>query len=115
MLDEIDKVGADFRGDPTSALLEVLDPQQNNTFEDHYLGVQFDLSKVLFICTGNTISSIPPPLLDRMEVLRLPGYTEDEKVHIAKKYLVPRQISENGLKKSQIRINDSALRTVISK
>ncbi|HUT63465.1 MAG TPA: endopeptidase La [Anaerolineae bacterium] len=114
MLDEIDKLGADFRGDPTSALLEVLDPQQNNTFEDNYLGVPFDLSKVMFICTGNEISSIPSPLLDRMEVLRLPGYTEEEKIHIAKKYLVPRQIIENGLEKSQIRFYDGALRTVIS-
>ncbi|MFC1692847.1 endopeptidase La [Candidatus Latescibacterota bacterium] len=114
MLDEIDKVGADFRGDPTSALLEVLDPQQNHTFEDHYLGVPFDLSKVMFICTGNEIGSIPSPLLDRMEVLRLAGYTEEEKFHIARKYLIPRQISENGLKKSQISFNAGALRSIIS-
>jgi len=114
MLDEIDKVGADFRGDPTAALLEVLDPQQNSTFEDHYLGVPFDLSRVLFICTGNEIGAIPPPLLDRMEVLRLPGYTEEEKVQIARKYLVPRQIRENGLDRSRIRFSTGALRVIIS-
>lgn len=113
MLDEIDKVGADFRGDPTSALLEVLDPQQNNTFEDHYLGVAFDLSRVLFICTGNEIGSIPPPLRDRMEVISLPGYTEEEKVQIARRYLVPRQIVENGLKKGQAGFQVSALRKII--
>ena len=114
MLDEIDKVGADFRGDPTSALLEVLDPQQNDTFEDHYLGVPLDLSKVLFICTGNDISSIPAPLLDRMELIRLAGYTEEEKVQIARKYLVPRQIPENGLKKKQVKFNIGALRKIVS-
>jgi len=113
MLDEIDKVGADFRGDPTSALLEVLDPQQNDTFEDNYLGVPFDLSSVMFICTGNQIGSIPAPLRDRMEVLRLPGYTVDEKLHIARRYLVSRQINENGLKKGQIRFSDRALRIII--
>lgn len=114
MLDEIDKVGADFRGDPTSALLEVLDPQQNHTFEDNYLGVPFDLSQVMFICTGNEMSTIPGPLLDRMEVIRLPGYTEEEKLKIAQKYLVPRQLAEHGLKKNRVRINASAIRAIIS-
>lgn len=113
MLDEIDKVGADFRGDPTSALLEVLDPQQNNTFEDNYLGVPFDLSGVMFICTGNQIGSIPSPLLDRMEVLQLAGYTIEEKLHISQRYLVQRQIAENGLKKGQIRFSEGALRVII--
>ena len=113
MLDEIDKVGLDYRGDPTSALLEVLDPQQNNSFEDHYLGSPFDLSRVVFICTGNEMSSIPGPLLDRMEVIRLPGYTEEEKLHIAKRYLIQRQKKENGLKKGQISFTDGALREII--
>jgi len=114
MLDEIDKVGADFRGDPTSALLEVLDPEQNNSFEDHYLGVPFDLSKVMFICTGNEIGSIPIPLRDRMEIIRLPGYTEEEKIHIARRYLVPRQRDENGLDSKRIRFTDAALRSIIA-
>ena len=114
MLDEIDKVGADFRGDPTSALLEVLDPEQNNSFVDNYLSIPFDLSKVMFICTANQQDPIPPPLLDRMEILRLPGYTPIDKLHIARKFLVPRQITENGLRKSQIKIYTDALKLIIS-
>jgi ATP-dependent Lon protease len=114
MLDEIDKVGADYRGDPTSALLEVLDPEQNCTFRDNYLDVPFDLSKVMFITTGNLLEPIPAPLLDRMEVLRLDGYTEEEKVKIARQYILPRQIRDAGLKPSEIRMSDSAVRKVIA-
>jgi ATP-dependent Lon protease len=113
MLDEIDKVGTDFRGDPASALLEVLDPEQNNSFSDHYLEVSFDLSKVMFITTANVLDTIPRPLLDRMEVLRLPGYILEEKMEIAKKYLIPRQIDENGLKNSQIKFTPPAVRKII--
>ena len=108
LLDEIDKMGMDVRGDPASALLEVLDPEQNNTFNDHYLEVDYDLSKVFFICTSNSMN-IPAPLLDRMEVIRLPGYTEDEKLNIARRYLVPKQTKANGLRKDELKVTDAAL------
>ena len=111
LLDEVDKMGMDFRGDPSSALLEVLDPEQNNTFVDHYVEVEFDLSDVMFVATANTLN-IPAPLLDRMEVIRLSGYTEDEKVAIAKQYLVPKQMKNNGLKINELHIADSALRDI---
>lgn len=114
MMDEIDKVGADYRGDPSSALLEVLDPEQNSTFSDHYLNLPFDLSKVMFITTANMSDTIPRPLLDRMEVIRLSGYTLEEKIVIAKRYLLPRQIKENGVKPSQIRLDDDTMKLVIS-
>jgi ATP-dependent Lon protease len=112
LLDEIDKMSMDFRGDPSSAMLEVLDPEQNNTFNDHYLEVDFDLSDVMFVATANTMS-IPPPLLDRMEVIRIPGYTEDEKVNIAARYLASKQINSNGLRSNEIQIKESALRDII--
>jgi ATP-dependent Lon protease len=113
MLDEVDKLGADFRGDPASALLEVLDPAQNNTFTDHYLDVPFDLSKVLFIATSNTMDPVPPALRDRMEVIEIPGYTNSDKLSIAKQYLVPRQLDANGLNPKQARFRDDALREII--
>jgi ATP-dependent Lon protease len=113
MLDEVDKLGRDFRGDPASALLETLDPEQNNTFRDNYLDVPFDLSKVLFICTANILDTVPPPLLDRMELIFLQGYSEEEKVHIANRYLIPRQIKENGITPEQIEIPEDAVRWVV--
>lgn len=112
LLDEIDKMGVDMRGDPASALLEVLDPEQNNTFNDHYLEVDYDLSDVLFICTSNSMN-IPAPLLDRMEVIRIPGYTEDEKLNIAQKYLVPKQRKMNGLKEEELDMSDDSIRHLI--
>jgi len=113
MLDEVDKLGRDFRGDPASALLETLDPEQNNTFRDNYLDVQFDLSKVLFICTANMLDTVPPPLLDRMELIFLQGYSEEEKVHIAFRYLIPRQIRENGITPEQIEFPEDAVRYIV--
>src|SRR5215216_4034312 len=111
LLDEVDKMGMDFRGDPSSALLEVLDPEQNNTFVDHYVEVEYDLSDVMFVATANTMN-IPAPLLDRMEVIRLSGYTEDEKVNIAKQYLLPKQFKANGIKDGELTVTDSALRDI---
>jgi ATP-dependent Lon protease len=112
LLDEIDKMGQDNRGDPSSALLEVLDPEQNNTFNDHYMEVDYDLSEVMFICTSNSMN-IPAPLLDRMEIIRIPGYTEDEKLNIATRYLVPKQFENNGLKKDEIAIEDETVTDLI--
>jgi ATP-dependent Lon protease len=112
LLDEIDKLGSDFRGDPSSALLEVLDPEQNHTFSDHYVEVDFDLSDVMFVATSNSMN-IPPALLDRMEVIRLSGYTEDEKTHIATKYLLPKQMKNNGVKESELAVQESAIRDVV--
>ncbi|WP_435100416.1 endopeptidase La [Arhodomonas sp. AD133] len=112
LLDEVDKMAMDFRGDPASALLEVLDPEQNSTFNDHYLEVDFDLSDVMFVCTANTMN-IPAPLLDRMEVIRLPGYTEEEKINIAERYLIPKQIKANGLRKGELEISANAVRDAV--
>ena len=112
LLDEVDKMSMDFRGDPSSALLEVLDPEQNSTFNDHYLEVDLDLSEVMFVCTANSMN-IPAPLLDRMEVIRLPGYTEDEKMNIARRYLVPKQMKNNGLKDDELKISDAALLDIV--
>jgi len=115
MLDEVDKLGRDFRGDPAAALLEILDPEQNHTFRDNYLDLPFDLSKVLFITTANALETIPGPLLDRMEIMRLPGYSEEEKVEIAKRYLIPRQITQTGLKPGDCTVPDETLKRVISR
>ncbi|HZY89416.1 MAG TPA: endopeptidase La, partial [Gemmataceae bacterium] len=115
MLDEVDKLGRDYRGDPASALLEVLDPAQNGTFRDNYLDLPYDLSKVLFITTANTLDTVPRPLLDRMEILRLSGYSEEEKVEIAKRYLLPRQLRESGIKPEQLTVEPEAMRRVISR
>ncbi|MBI4291614.1 MAG: endopeptidase La [Betaproteobacteria bacterium] len=112
LLDEVDKMGMDFRGDPSSALLEVLDPEQNHTFVDHYVEVEYDLSEVMFVATANTLN-IPPALLDRMEVIRLSGYTEDEKINIAQRYLLPKQLKNNGLKKNELNIAESAIRDIV--
>ena len=114
MIDEIDKVGSDYRGDPQSALLEVLDPSQNFSFRDHYLDLPLDLSQVLFVCTANQLETISPPLRDRMEIITLSGYTEFEKLQIAKRYLIKKQREANGLRDSQVQISDAAVRTVIN-
>ena len=114
MLDEVDKVGADWRGDPSSALLEVLDPAQNHSFRDHYLDVELDLSEVLFIATGNVAETIPGPLLDRMEVVRFDGYTTDEKVAIARGYLWPRQVERNGLRAEEVEVSDPILEQIVT-
>ena len=112
LLDEVDKMGADFRGDPSSALLEVLDPEQNHTFNDHYLEVDYDLSNVMFITTANTLN-IPPPLMDRMEIIRIAGYTEDEKVEIARRHLIPAAIAKHGLDSKEWSIDEGALLLLI--
>jgi ATP-dependent Lon protease len=114
LLDEIDKVGSDHKGDPASALLEVLDAEQNSTFRDHYLELPFDLSEVMFITTANTTDTIPRPLLDRMEVIELGSYTDEEKLQIAKRHLLPRQLTRHGLTKSQLQVSDDVLRQIIS-
>jgi ATP-dependent Lon protease len=114
MMDEVDKIGADYRGDPSSALLEVLDPEQNNSFRDHYLGVPFDLSNTMFICTANLTDTIQAAFLDRMEVIRLSGYTEEEKVEIAKRHIMPKQLEEHGITTEHLDISDKALKTIIN-
>src|SRR6185503_16067105 len=114
MMDEVDKIGADYRGDPSSALLEVLDPEQNNSFRDHYLGVPFDLSNTMFICTANLTDSIQAAFLDRMELIRLAGYTEDEKVEIAKRHIVPKQLEEHGITPENLLLTDNALKVMIN-
>jgi ATP-dependent Lon protease len=113
MLDEVDKIGHDFRGDPSAALLEVLDPEQNNTFADHYLEIPYDLSHVMFVATANIADPIPPPLKDRMEILEIPGYTRREKLAIAKQHLLPKQLSEHGLTTEQLEITDRAIEEII--
>jgi len=113
MLDEIDKLGADFRGDPSAALLEVLDPEQNSTFTDHYLGVPFDLSRAIFICTANYMEPVPPALKDRMEVIEVPGYTQADKLSIARKYLVPRQLKEHGVTAKMVRLPNKTIESII--
>ena len=110
ILDEIDKVGKDFRGDPSSALLEVLDPEQNSTFYDNYLELEYDLSKVMFVATANSLQTIQPALLDRMEVINISGYSTEEKIEIAKKHLIPRQRKEHGLKPADVKLKDDVLR-----
>src|SRR5262249_3714245 len=114
MLAEVDKLGADFRGDPSAALLEVLDPEQNSTFRDHYMDVDFDLSKVMFIATANMLETIPSPLLDRMEVLQLPGYSEEEKTQIAQKYIIPKQLDLHGLAARDLSITNATIRKIIA-
>jgi ATP-dependent Lon protease len=112
LFDEVDKMGQDFRGDPASALLEVLDPEQNDKFVDHYIEVEYDLSDVMFVATANTMN-IPAPLLDRMEVIRLSGYTEDEKINIAMRYLLPKQVKNNGLRAGELAVSESAIRDIV--
>src|SRR5262245_22849600 len=114
MLDEIDKIGVGYQGDPAAALLEVLDPAQNHAFRDHYLEINVDLSRVLFIATANQLGTVQPALLDRMEIIQLAGYSEDEKLPIARRYLVPRQIEENGLAADQLDLDDGAIRRIIT-
>jgi ATP-dependent Lon protease len=115
LLDEVDKMAADFRGDPAGALLEVLDPEQNNTFHDHYLDVEYDLSKVMFVCTANVTHTIPPALLDRMEVINLSGYTHQEKLEIARQFLIPRQVERHGLKKWKVAFTESAILNLVER